>query len=133
MILTLSSGFSFDYTNLVGPGRVTAADVAAMEPRLRAAHRAVSEMRETGAVRGHRAKDGGPEKVLFSELPYVAEGHLNSPASLRGLQAFGDEVRKTVDVVVSLGIGGSYLGNRVLFDVTGGAFWNEKSREARGG
>lgn len=133
MTLTLPSGFSFDHTNLVGPGRVTAADVAALAPRLRAAHQAVTKMRETGFVRGHRAKDGGMEKVLFSELPYVAEGHLNSPASLQRLKAFGAEVRETVDVVVSLGIGGSYLGNRVLFDVTGGAFWNEKSREARGG
>ncbi|MGP1366351.1 MAG: glucose-6-phosphate isomerase [Schwartzia sp. (in: firmicutes)] len=132
-VLTLSSGFSFDYTNLFGAGRVTAADVAALAPRLLAAHRAVEEMRRTGFVRGHRSKDGAPEKVLFSSLPYVAEGHLNSPASLQKLKAFGEEVRREVDVVVSLGIGGSYLGNKVLFDVTGGAFWNEKSKEARGG
>lgn len=133
MRLTLPSGFSFDYTNLVGAGCVTAEDVEALTPRLTAAHHAVVGMRRTGLVRGHRAKDGAPEKVLFSELPYVAEGHLNSPVSLKRLKAFGEEVRENVDVVVSLGIGGSYLGNRVLFDVTGGAFWNEKSRAERGG
>lgn len=133
LALTLPSGFSFDYTNLFGEGRVTAADVAALAPRLQAAHRAVAEMRRTGFVRGHQSKDGAPEKVLFSELPYVAEDHLNSPSSLQKLKAFGEEVRKSVDVVVSLGIGGSYLGNRVIFDVTGGAFWNEMSKEERGG
>ena len=133
MILTLPSGFSFDYTNLVGAGRVTAADVAALAPRLAAAHWAAMDMRRTGFVRGHQSKDGTPEKVLFSELPYVAEEHLNSPASLQKLKDFGEEVRNHVDVVVSLGIGGSYLGNRVIFDVTGGAFWNEMPKEARGG
>ena len=133
MILTLPSGFSFDYTNLVGAGRVTAADVAALAPRLAAAHWAAMDMRRTGFVRGHQSKDGTPEKVLFSELPYVAEDHLNSPASLQKLKDFGEEVRNHVDVVVSLGIGGSYLGNRVIFDVTGGAFWNEMPKEARGG
>ena len=68
-VLTLPSGFFFDYTNLVGEGRVTAADVAALAPRLLSAHRAVEEMRRTGFVRGHRSKDGAPEKVLFSSLP----------------------------------------------------------------
>ena len=81
MRLTLPSGFSFDYTNLVGAGCVTAEDVEALTPRLTAAHHAVAGMRRTGLVRGHRVKDGAPEKVLFSELPYVAEGHLNSPVS----------------------------------------------------
>ncbi len=133
MKLELRSGFSFDYGNITGEGRVTEADVAELSPRLLAAHEAVEEMRRTGLARGHLSKDGAPEKVLFTELPYVAEGNLNSPSSLQKLKAFGEDVRENVDAVVSLGIGGSFLGSRVIFDVTCGEFWNERPSAARGG
>ena len=133
MKLELRSGFSFDYGNMTGEGRVTEADVAELSPRLLAAHEAVEEMRRTGLARGHLSKDGAPEKVLFTELPYVAEGNLNSPSALQKLKAFGEDVRENVDAVVSLGIGGSFLGSRVIFDVTCGEFWNEGPSAARGG
>ena len=90
-------------------------------------------MRETGVIRGHLSKDGTPELVLFSQLPYVEEGHLNSPKSLAHLQELTDSVKNRVDAVVSLGIGGSYLGDKVLFDVHCGEFWNSKSTAERGG
>ena len=90
-------------------------------------------MRETGFIRAHLSKDGEPEKVLFSQLPYVEEGHLNSPSSLKHLQELTDHVKDNVDVVVSMGIGGSYLGDKVLFDVQCGAYWNELPKEERNG
>ena len=90
-------------------------------------------MREKGFIKAHLSKDGDPEKVLFSELPYIAEGHLNSPSSLKHLQKLTDHVKNNIDAVVSLGIGGSYLGNRVLFDTYCGEFWNDKTDEERGG
>jgi len=133
MELKLKSGFSFDYTNLVGEGRVTEAELKELAPRLKAAHAAVQQMRATGEVRGHLSKDGTPEKVLFSTLPYVKEGNLNSPASLARLAQFSAEVQEKVDVVVSLGIGGSFLGNKVLFDVHCGEFWNSLTEEERKG
>lgn len=71
MRLTLQSGFMLDFTNLFGEGKVTEADLAAFGDRLSAAHAAMRTMRETGVVRGHLSKDGAPEKVLFSQLPYV--------------------------------------------------------------
>ena len=52
----------------------------------------------------------------------AAEGHLNSPSSLKHLQELTDHVKGNVDVVVSLGIGGSYLGDKVIFDVSASAF-----------
>ncbi|HWR41454.1 MAG TPA: glucose-6-phosphate isomerase [Patescibacteria group bacterium] len=131
--LKLESGFVFDFTNLFGEGKVTAEDLAAIDERLQAAHRAVEYMRSTGEVRGHLSKDGTPEKVLFSQLPYIADGNLNSPASLQRLEEFGQSLRHRVDAVVSFGIGGSYLGNKVLFDVHCGEFWNHKSPEERDG
>jgi len=132
-MLKLPSGFIFDYTNLHGEGKVTAADLAGIAGRLAAAHAAVGRMRATGEVRGHLSKDGTPEKVLFTQLPYVAEGNLNSPGSIRRLKEFGQSLRYRIDAVVHFGIGGSYLGNRVLFDVHGGEFWNGKTAAERGG
>ena len=132
-MLTLPSGFAFDYANLCGEGKVTAADVAAIGLELQAAYQAVQQMRSTGVVRGHLSKDGEAEKVLFSQLPYIQDGHINSPSVIEQLQAFGQSLRYTVDAVVSFGIGGSYLGNKVLFDVHSGEFWNGKSQEERDG
>ena len=102
MSLKLTSGFTFDYDNLFGPGRVTEEDLQELAPKLKAAHEAMGVMRETGVVRGHLSKDGEPEKVLFSQLPYVEEGHLNSPESMAHLQELTDSVRNRVDAVISL-------------------------------
>ena len=132
-LLTLKSGFGFDYTNLFGEGKVTAAEVESMAARIRSAHQAVEKMRATGEVKAHLSKDGTPEKVLFTQLPYIAPDHLNSPASIARLKEFGASLRNKVDVVVSFGIGGSFLGNKVLFDVHCGEFWNLKSAAERGG
>jgi glucose-6-phosphate isomerase len=131
--LTLASGFSFDYGNLYGAGKVTSSDVEDLAEKLAAAQKAVEAMRATGEVRGHLSKDGTPERVLFTQLPYVAEGNLNSPASIARLKEFGSSLKNTVDAVVTFGIGGSYLGNKVLFDVHCGEFWNAKSVKERNG
>ena len=127
--IKLASGFTFDYTNLFGEGKVTAAEL----PDAKAAHKAVCHMRETGEVRGHLSKDGTPELVLFPQLPYVKEGNLKSPADIEKLKKFGENVKGRIDIVVSLGIGGSFLGNKVLFDVGCGEFWNAMTPEERGG
>lgn len=131
--LTLKSGFTFDYTNLFGDGKVTSADIEGLHDRIAAAHQAVEHMRAAGVVRGHLSKDGEPEKVLFSQLPYIAEGNLNSPSSIKKLKDFSQSLRNRVDTVVSFGIGGSFLGNKVFFDIHCGEFWNAKSPEARDG
>ena len=133
MSLTLKSGFEFDYDNLFGEGKVTKADLDSYGEDLKKAHEAMKVMRESGFIKAHLSKDGAPEKVLFSQLPYVEEGHLNSPSSLAHLKKLTDHVKNNVDAVVSLGIGGSYLGNKVLFDVHCGEFWNYMSRDERGG
>lgn len=133
MSLTLKSGFSFDYDNLMGEGRITKADVEEMAGKIKEATEAVKVMRKDGIIRGHLSKDGTPEKVWFSQLPYVEEGHLNSPASMAHLQELRDSVRNRVDAVISLGIGGSYLGNKVIFDVQCGEFWNNMPLEEREG
>ena len=133
MSLKLQSGFEFDYDNLYGDGKVTKADLDSYAEDLKKAHAAMNVMRESGFIKAHLSKDGDPEKVLFSQLPYVEEGHLNSPESMAHLAKLSEHAKNDVDVVVSLGIGGSFLGNKVLFDVHCGAFWNAMSDEERGG
>ncbi len=132
-MLTLQSGFAFDYTNLYGEGKIIAADISGLAGRIAAAHAAVEHMRASGEIRGHLSKDGTPEKVLFSQLPYVAAGNLNSPESIARLKAFGASLRHHADAVIHFGIGGSYLGNRVIFDAHCGEFWNSRTPEERGG
>lgn len=131
--LRLSSGFTFDYSNLFGPGKVTAADCEQLGARIEAAQAAIEHMRASGEVRGHLSKDGTPEKVLFTQLPYVAEGNLNSPLSIARLKEFGQSLKDKVDAVIHFGIGGSFLGNKVLFDFHCGEFWNSKDISARSG
>lgn len=131
--LKLNSGFIFDYANLFGEGKVTSTDIEGLADRIRLAHRAIEHMRATGEVRGHLSKDGEPERVLFSQLPYIADSNLNSPAVIRRLKEFSESLRHNIDAVVSFGIGGSFLGNKVFFDVHAGEFWNAKSVEQRNG
>ena len=137
MALTLKSGFSFDYDNLFGEGKVTQADLDECKDALAKAHAAMKVMRDTGFIKAHLSKDGAPEKVYFSKLPYITEENgklnLNSPASIKRLHEFTERIRNNVDVVVSLGIGGSFLGNKVLFDVFCGEFWNTYTPEQRKG
>lgn len=127
MILKLASGFQFDYTHLFGPGKVTAADLATLDECLANAHHAVERIRETGAAAGH------DDPVRFMQLPDLAVGKINSVESVDQLIAFGESQRYHADAVVHLGIGGSYLGNRVLLTLHGGETWNSRSVERRDG
>ena len=102
--LQLSSGFTFDYENLFGAGKVTPDELQALGDKIAAAHQAIEHMRATGEVKAHLSKDGTPEKVLFTQLPYIEPDHLNSPASIARLKAFGASLKNRVDAVVSFGI-----------------------------
>lgn len=131
--ITLQSGFVFDVENLYGPGKITEEEIKAFQPVYEQAHETVMTMRKTGIMKGHLSKDGEPEKVLFTELPYIVEGNLNSPNRIAALQALGQSVKDRVDAVIFFGIGGSYLGGKVLYDVQCGDFWNLRDTQAHQG
>lgn len=76
---------------------------------------AMARMWKDGEVRGH------DEKVYFPRLAYQAE---TAPARLEAMEAWGAQVRQRCSCLVSLGIGGSYLGNQVLMDALQGPLWN---------
>ena len=106
MAMKLLSGFSFDYDNLFGEGKVTQADLDSYAEDLKKAHEAMKVMRKDGFIKAHLSKDGNPEKVYFSKLPYITEENgklnLNSPASIQRLHDFTERIRNNVDAVVSI-------------------------------
>ena len=130
--ITLPSGLVLDFTNMFGDNRLTEQEVAEALATLGvAADTAVARLRATGQSKGHLSKDGQPEHVYFPRMPYIAEGNPNTPASIAKLQEYG-EYLKQMDVVVFLGVGGSYLGNKVLFDAFGGCHWNTNAKLRHG-
>ena len=131
--LVLNSGFTFDYTNMFGTGRLQEADLTAIEGDMQKAAAAVDEMRRSGTAYKHLSKDGTPEPVYFTRLADIENGNPNTPVSLQKLKEFGDYLRTNVDAVVFLGIGGSYLGNKVLFDIGAGPSWNSLGEKRRSG
>ena len=58
---------------------------------------------------------------------------MNSPDRIKALLELGHSVQGRVDAVIFFGIGGSYLGGKVLFDVHCGEFWNLGSSDDRKG
>ena len=116
--LELPDGFCLNYTNVtrdkIGPLGLTV-DELASRPEIGAAMDALAVMRRSGDVRGH------DEKVYFTRLAYQ-EG--DAPDRLRAIAEWGADVRSRCRAVVSLGIGGSYLGNQVLADALLSPLWN---------
>lgn len=86
----------------------------------------MSELRHTG-----KGPDGS--SVLFPHLPYLLEEDvLISEEERKALLSLREEA-KSYDAVISIGIGGSYLGNQVLFDLFCGPYWNQLKKEERHG
>jgi glucose-6-phosphate isomerase len=119
--------FFIDVKNLFGnTWSVTEKALATYGPCIKQAARDVSELRRTG-----KGPDGS--QVLFPHLPYLLkEEVLISREEREALLRLREEA-KSYDAVISIGIGGSYLGNQVLFDLFCGPYWNQLTKEERGG
>ncbi len=77
-----------------------------------------------------------PLDAAFVDLPdqLLAEWTRRQEASVLGrIRASGDRLARTVDRVVVLGIGGSYMGARALFEACCHPYHNELDRERRHG
>lgn len=128
MKVSIWEGLQADWTYLAGQNwNVKKEDLSRYAPIIEKAAREVSRIREIGE--GPRAG----EHVLFPRLPYLLEE--KRLISEEELAAMGDLSARCcgMDAVISVGIGGSCLGNQVLFDVCCGPYWNFMSREERGG
>lgn len=129
--IVLTNNFIFDYKTMLGKHRIQQEDFLSIEDKITRAVSNMKLMREDGYAAGHLSKDGKPESVYFTRLPYVLEDNPNSPESVAALYQLQEYAQQTADVVVFLGVGGSYLGNKVLFDIFCGEGWNNLSREER--
>ena len=132
-MLQLDSGFELDYNNIYNESCIQARDIQNFERAIQNVWRHTNILRSTGYEEGHLSKDGQPEPILFYQLPYISENGINTPNMMDRLHDLGDYARKSIDTVVSIGIGGSYLGSKVLFDVQCGSFWNNYTDEERNG
>ena len=132
---SLKSGFKFDITNLLHPVGLKDEDIKKISDKIKSAWEEIQRMRKDGFIPKHLSKDGEPEPVYFSKLPYIDESNqsLNTPESIETLISWGESLRNNVDVIISFGIGGSFLGNKVIFDVQCGEFWNELPPNQRNG
>lgn len=129
----LEDGFRFDYTHMTGEAGVSAADLERLRPAMLRAAQAVEEIVATGTSRGHLSKDGAPEPVYFARQAYLREGNPNTEESLARLEAMGDAWQNNVDAAVFIGIGGSYLGEKLMFELATHPYWNQLPGDERQG
>ena len=88
--ITVPSGIVFNFTNMLGEGRLSKEEVEqALAGAGRAADAAVAKLRETGFSKAHLSKDGTPEHVYFPRMPYIKEGNPNTEASIIKLLRYG--------------------------------------------
>ncbi len=120
------SGFAVHYANMLGEQRLQQADFQALSEKIKKAYDNVEKMRATGMSSSN-------ELVLFPSLPYIEENRLNSPACVQKILDYAGKLHGKIDAVVNIGIGGSYLGARVLSDGLCGLYWNTLSKEERKG
>ena len=107
----ISDLLSIDISRLLGKDwSVTEKDLAAYGEKIRSAAEKMDQLRRDGI-----GPDGS--SVLFPHLPYLLEeSRLIDEEEKKALLHLG-ETGKAQDVLISIGIGGSYLGNQVLFDI----------------
>ncbi len=91
----------------IGDNGISIENIEEIEEKIGNAIKAIKILRERGEAKGHG------EKVLFTKLPYQME---EKRELIEKILNFGKMVRSNYKYVVSLGIGGSYLGNQVLVD-----------------
>lgn len=111
------------------------ADLAALAPRLATARDEVLADVALWNAGAAVAAEKQPLDAAFIELPekLLADFHRDASSSELGrLRAVADRLAGEVDRVVVLGIGGSYMGARALFEACCHPYHNELPRAARG-
>ena len=123
--MTIQNELDIDIRNLLGnPWSVKEGDLKDMEDRIHQAGRSLTELRKSG-----KGPDGS--LVLFPRLPYILEEEGLMSKEERKHLSHVHELSKASDILISIGIGGSYLGNQMLFDVFCGPYWIMLNRDER--
>jgi glucose-6-phosphate isomerase len=114
---------------------VSPADLRALGPRLEQARREVLDVDLRLLGEGVVPKEKAPLDAAFVELPEktLAEYKADQKNSELGrILRTARRLRDTVDRVVVLGIGGSYMGARALMEACAEPYFNELDRGQRG-
>ena len=127
MIYEFKNGFKVDFSNIYHETAISSKDIVEQEAVISGAAEKMNDIRRSGMLSGHVSKDGALERVLFPTL--VRPDGRRMERLLRMAEMGKDKY----DTAVSFGIGGSYLGNQVLFDLFCGPYWNQKSKRERKG
>lgn len=117
-------------------GGIGRAELAELRPRLEAARADVLADAELWVSKGDVPPAKQPLDAGFHDLPERLLDELaeRGDASLVArLRACADRLADTVDSVVVLGIGGSYMGARALLEACCHPYYNDVSAELRGG
>ena len=125
--MTINDELIIDIKHLLGNRwSVKREDLDTYSSQIQRAAGDISRLRQSG-----KGPDGS--QVLFPHLPYLLkEEVLISKEEREALLRLREEA-KGYDAVISIGIGGSYLGNQVLFDLFCGPYWNQLTKEERHG
>mgnify|MGYP000538403161 FL=1 len=125
--MTISNELFIDIKNFLNHSwSVTPENMVKHADEINQAANAVTELRDTG-----KGPDGS--LVLFPHLPYLLEENVLISEEEKNALLSLKERAKSYDAVISIGIGGSYLGNQVLFDLFCGPYWNQLTKEERNG
>ena len=125
--MKISEIISFDYRNLFKkPWGVEQKHFETYKYRILEAIKEVNSIRCDG-------KCSAGDCVMFPHLPYILEENILISDEEKNELLSLKEKAKGYDVVISIGIGGSYLGNQVLFDLFCGPYWNQLTKEERHG
>lgn len=116
--MAIGAGLYWDGSGMTDNAGIRPAELNAMTPAIQKAVRAIEILREEGFAQGQYFVGE------FLSLPYSEEGLANSPQLMERLHEIGAAARNEADMVVSIGIGGSYLGAKTITDLYGGPYWN---------
>jgi glucose-6-phosphate isomerase len=115
-------------------GGLSATDLAALDARLDKAR--IETLADLDRFAAGGARAGEALDPAFIDLPdrLLAAYHADRPTSeLFAILGTARRLREAVDRIVVLGIGGSYMGTRALFEACCHPFHNELPRGERGG
>lgn len=127
MIYEFKNGFKVDFTQIYHETAISSKDLIENKKVIAGAAEKMNDIRKSGLLPGHTSKDGALERVLF---PTLVRPDARRMERLIRMAEMGKE---KYDTAVSFGIGGSYLGNQVLFDLFCGPHWNQKNKKDRKG
>ena len=137
MSVTNVEPITYDPTNTYLPGTgLEPGELANLAPKLEAARAEVLKDEALWASRGAVPAEKDPLDAGFHKLPerLLAEYEKNPEASELGrIMATAKKLNERVDRVLVLGIGGSYMGTRALFESCCHPYHNELARADRHG